>query len=207
MNFGEKLKILRTDKHLTQKQVAEKLGMSVRAYSAYELNKSRPRTQSKLQQIADFFGTSADFLLIDDLEEKYGLLEDNSIIMEKKLEYWDTIFDKIIPFLKNLGWTIHTPQNSNSSRIATLNSIRIVFEITSPQPALTALYGCLCILPPEDYTQTYCVIIAENDEIDEYVKNLPPHYLSIPVCAFSYHSDTNEFQSPEIFKFISKLSQ
>ena len=55
MNFGEKLRILRKEKGLSQKDVAEKLKISLRTYSSYELNQRRPRTQAKWKEIASFF--------------------------------------------------------------------------------------------------------------------------------------------------------
>ena len=43
MNFGENLKRIRTEKHLTQKYVAESMGISPQAYSQYERATEQPK--------------------------------------------------------------------------------------------------------------------------------------------------------------------
>lgn len=50
--FGERLKDLRTKKHLTQSQLADALGVSKQAISQYE---NGIRTPKDYEQIADFF--------------------------------------------------------------------------------------------------------------------------------------------------------
>lgn len=57
MTTGEKLVKLRGSK--TQKQVADDLGISVAAVSAYENNIRRPRDKMK-KEIAKYFNTSIE---------------------------------------------------------------------------------------------------------------------------------------------------
>ena len=61
MSFGERLKYLRENKGLTQKEMAEILQISEVSYQRYEYNKSYP-TYKKLIFIADYFKVSLDFL-------------------------------------------------------------------------------------------------------------------------------------------------
>ena len=61
-NFGEHLKNLRKSKDLTQKQVANTIGISERGFQRYELNERKP-TYDILIAIADFFDVSLDYLV------------------------------------------------------------------------------------------------------------------------------------------------
>lgn len=56
----ERLKNLRLEHTLTQKQVADHLGMSQQSYALWESGKRHPK---KLQEIAEFFNVSPDYLL------------------------------------------------------------------------------------------------------------------------------------------------
>ena len=57
-----RLKDLREDADLTQKEVAAKLGINQRVYSNYETGK-RALPIALLVQLADFYGTSTDYIL------------------------------------------------------------------------------------------------------------------------------------------------
>ena len=56
-----KLKILREQQGLTQKQVAQKIGIPYYNYNKYELEKVNIDNKT-LCQIADFYGVSLDYL-------------------------------------------------------------------------------------------------------------------------------------------------
>lgn len=60
--FGERLKQLRLEKNLTQKQVADFLQITVTAYQNYEYDK-RELNISSLKIIADYFDVSIDYLV------------------------------------------------------------------------------------------------------------------------------------------------
>lgn len=61
VDFGDKLKQLRTDKSLSQAQLASKLNITKSMVSAYE-NSVRLPSYDVLYKIALFFGVSFDFL-------------------------------------------------------------------------------------------------------------------------------------------------
>lgn len=67
MTFGEKIRKLRLDRGLTQRQVAEALNISVRALVYYETGKRLP-PQTILNQFREYFQISADALIIDQKE-------------------------------------------------------------------------------------------------------------------------------------------
>lgn len=57
-----RIRDLREDRDLTQKQIAQMLGMSQTGYSKYETGENDIPTQI-LIKLADFYGTSTDYLL------------------------------------------------------------------------------------------------------------------------------------------------
>lgn len=61
MEFYERLRLLRKERGLTQKEAASELGVSYRAYQCYEYNQRRPDL-SGLISIANYFGVSLDYL-------------------------------------------------------------------------------------------------------------------------------------------------
>ena len=58
----QRIRDLREDRDLTQKQVAQMLGMSQTGYSKYETGENDIPTQV-LIKLADFYKTSIDYLL------------------------------------------------------------------------------------------------------------------------------------------------
>ena len=58
----KRIRDLREDRDLTQKQIAQMLGMSQTGYSKYETGENDIPTQI-LIKLADFYGTSTDYLL------------------------------------------------------------------------------------------------------------------------------------------------
>lgn len=60
--MGEKLKSLRIEKNLTQKQVADRIGLAVSAVSSYESGTRYP-SYDILVKLTRIFHVSADYLL------------------------------------------------------------------------------------------------------------------------------------------------
>lgn len=60
--FAERLKKLRSEKGVMQKDVADYLGISSSAYGFYEQSKRQPDNET-LQKLADYFNVSVDYLL------------------------------------------------------------------------------------------------------------------------------------------------
>lgn len=59
--FSERLAQLRTEKNLSQKDVAKEFGIVVRAYQRYEYGEREPQL-STLIRMADFYGVTLDYL-------------------------------------------------------------------------------------------------------------------------------------------------
>ncbi len=62
INIGNKLKELRKNENLTQKQLADKLEIGRVNYTRYETNATRPDYET-LIKFADYFDVSLDYLL------------------------------------------------------------------------------------------------------------------------------------------------
>lgn len=91
MDFDEKLQLLRTQRNLTQEQLAEQLYVSRTAISKWESGKGYPNIES-LKCISKFFSVSIDELLSG--EELIILAQtENSINMKKILEMIFGILD------------------------------------------------------------------------------------------------------------------
>ena len=60
--FQERLRLLRSEKGASQKQVAESLGITETGYQNYEVGRRKP-TFDILPSIADFFDVSLDYLV------------------------------------------------------------------------------------------------------------------------------------------------
>ena len=62
VSMGEKLKSLRIEKKLTQKQVADRIGLAISAVSSYESGTRYP-SYDVLVKLARIFHVSTDYLL------------------------------------------------------------------------------------------------------------------------------------------------
>ena len=60
--FQERLRLLRSGKGVSQKQVADDIGITEVGYRNYEAGRRKP-TFDVLPSIADFFNVSTDYLL------------------------------------------------------------------------------------------------------------------------------------------------
>jgi transcriptional regulator with XRE-family HTH domain len=60
--IGDRLKMLRHEKELAMRDMAEMFQLSISAWNKYEKNESEPNI-SNMIKMADFFGVSLDFLL------------------------------------------------------------------------------------------------------------------------------------------------
>lgn len=63
MRFGDRLKELREEKGITQKELGKVINISDRVIGYYEANDRFPKDESILRMIADYFDVSVDYLL------------------------------------------------------------------------------------------------------------------------------------------------
>lgn len=69
MNFGEKLRELRTQHKWTQSELSKKIGVSLRTVVSYESGKSYPKQREIYKKIATLFGVDVNYLLTEGVEE------------------------------------------------------------------------------------------------------------------------------------------
>lgn len=98
MEFSERLKKLRKQAHLTQVDIAEKLGISQPAYASWERGIKKP-TQENLVKIAQILNVSVDYLVgnsdnrkdeLDNIELLFrmnskGLTDEEKEVFKKEL--------------------------------------------------------------------------------------------------------------------------
>jgi len=75
--FGERLLNLRKNKKLTQRQLADVIGLSAPAIHSYE-NGTKEPSITNLNKLADFFEVSVDFLLYRESELKTPTKDDHA---------------------------------------------------------------------------------------------------------------------------------
>ena len=84
---GDLLEELRKDSQMTQKELADKIGVSKAAMSRYELNQSEPSIDT-LSRLAETFGVSIDYLC-GQTKLRYSLLDLEKMAQEKGLSFSD----------------------------------------------------------------------------------------------------------------------
>lgn len=96
-SIGAKLKILRKGRHLTQEQLAEKLGVNRTTISSYEIGRRLPNL-NELKRFAAFYGVGLDYFGVVSKDEMFDLLsrardvfESDAISKEQKEEIYKEI--------------------------------------------------------------------------------------------------------------------
>lgn len=84
MSIGERLRLLRLDAGLSQKQVAETLKMSKPIVSQYESNQRTP-SLGKLIRFSRFYNASLDYIC-ENVDEKGEFLGDLESVLKKHKE-------------------------------------------------------------------------------------------------------------------------
>ena len=62
MKFNERLKVIRKECNMTQKQVYEKLNISANGYASYEQGRTEPNIEMIIK-LCKIFDVSSDYLL------------------------------------------------------------------------------------------------------------------------------------------------
>lgn len=91
LKVGEKIMLLREQKGYTQKQLAQRLGISRNAVNLWEMSMTLPSVES-LIELARLFHVSTDYLLGVETDEKIsisGLTEEEKKIIFSLLTYFE----------------------------------------------------------------------------------------------------------------------
>ncbi|MCD8119994.1 MAG: helix-turn-helix domain-containing protein [Lachnospiraceae bacterium] len=92
MDFGSKLKYLRTSSGMTQKQLAERIGVTKSVISFYELRERTP-SPDVLIKLSDIFRVSTDYLL--------GIERNDSVDISELTEKEKNIVRALVAALKD----------------------------------------------------------------------------------------------------------
>jgi transcriptional regulator with XRE-family HTH domain len=92
--FGDRLKILRKKRKLTQKELGDIINVSDRVIGYYESNDRFPKDEHTLNIIADYFNVSVDYLLGRTHLPNLYILEGNELpkpLLDAGVEYLQVI--------------------------------------------------------------------------------------------------------------------
>ena len=94
MTFGERLRMLREERKITQKALSSELNVSPRMISFYENDIHFPRDAKTLIRLAEYFHVSVDFLLghteTDEMVENLSLFAKYQALPEaERKSLWD----------------------------------------------------------------------------------------------------------------------
>lgn len=97
--FADKLKVARKKAGLSQAELAERIGVSVRSFTEYECGRSVPR-QKNLEKLADVLGVTTIYLMHDSVDDpNFGARADASIRKAGK-KYGESVADEMSSLLK-----------------------------------------------------------------------------------------------------------
>jgi len=98
--FGKRLRKLRKEQNLTQKQIADKLGVNRATVAGYETKGMEPGYNT-LNKLAEMFNVSADYLLGRtnqrqpyDNDEKIDKIKEALSEDQDLLEFWDELHNR-----------------------------------------------------------------------------------------------------------------
>lgn len=148
MLFGDRLRMLREEKGLTQKELGEIVKVSERVIGYYEANNRFPKDENTLKRMADYFNVSVDFLIgrtdirnhADNTSSKVN--QEMKVMDEDKLTLIND-YDKLTPEQQKLVRALinsYKPVNKN------INGEEVTFFVDP-----TKENG----LTEEDYTERY----------------------------------------------------
>lgn len=95
MSFGDRLRMLREDKDVTQKELGNAVGVSDRVIGYYESNDRFPKDESTLKKLADYFNVPADYLL--------GRVDTTNIDTSSKSTKANSLKDELIELMVKRG--------------------------------------------------------------------------------------------------------
>lgn len=76
--FGDIIKQLRSEKEISQQELADAIGISKSAISMYEINKRVPELET-FEAIADYFNVDMDYLMgKTDIRRRYTFIDDET---------------------------------------------------------------------------------------------------------------------------------
>ena len=94
MNFGEKLKDLRTQKGWSQENLAKKMGVTRRTIGGYEAGTTYPRTRDMYAKLAELLETDVNYLMTEneefltDVSQVLGIQKERIFVAHDECPSW-----------------------------------------------------------------------------------------------------------------------
>jgi transcriptional regulator with XRE-family HTH domain len=85
MDFGSKIKTLRLEKNMTQKDLAKAIGVSTRSLINYETGRCYPRQASVVANLSEQLGVTADYLLSDEPDVPKEVSQKDADVLVRQL--------------------------------------------------------------------------------------------------------------------------
>ena len=117
MNINEKLKKIRMDNNLTQRELSEKLDVSYSMIQKTEIGWTTPSSKYLLK-FADFFNIPVDYL-INDENINQSIID---IEKSKNLAQNEILLQALILILKNIGYTVNENESNNFFTVTNNNT-------------------------------------------------------------------------------------
>lgn len=181
--FGKAISRLRKEKRLTQKELAEKVGVSDKAVSRWETGKNYPDIET-LQRLAEVFDVSVNDLLTGEVNFAHNKTKKKVVIgiavvlLLYFFPIWHLIPVTVNDFFSAREVSYLAFRGSPANRIAVSNIIDTAeaafSDIQSTYDEAEEKYGALSIYatPSDDYSD----VIAERHKLRIWsiILNLPP---------------------------------
>lgn len=146
MNFSDNLKKIRKDHHLSQEQLADKLGVSRQSVSKWESALAYPE-MDKLIQISSLFQVNLDDLLNSDIKEKNKERQSKSS-MNKYIDSFFAFLTKTVKMFSNMGFKSKIKCLLEQFILIMIISVIFLFLGSIGQELISGFFG---ILPESIY--------------------------------------------------------
>lgn len=98
-SIGERLRFLRESKGLSQRELAEKIGIDRTTYSSYELNRRRP-DPDVLARMSSVFHAPTDFIISGILDSPELDTEEMKLFARLRRDILDEDWEEVLFFMK-----------------------------------------------------------------------------------------------------------
>lgn len=188
MKFKDRLILLRKELHLTQEELASKLGFSRTAISAWEIGRNEPSNEDTIK-IANFFNVSVDYLLGLDTNNKRLLPVLGTVKAGYNYLAEQNIIDYINPYME-----ISEPENFFGLLVKG-DSMSPKFD-DGDYVIVHKTDGCF-------ESGKICVVLINGDEAT--IKKVIKTEDGIELCAFNPYYPVKKYTFEEIKKLEIKI--
>ena len=126
LTFGEKIKEARKEKHLTQKQLADKIGAKHNSVSDWENNKNKPDPDT-IELLCGVLGIAPNYLLSTPFDS-FSPIEKKIIEKYRFISQHSPAGAKTVDFIIDREYTVAQQLQDQEKRIAELEANPVIVE-------------------------------------------------------------------------------